>query len=47
MSDANGEPKSFGICEYEKVESTYKCIRMLNGYHLLDSELLVDYITSD
>ena len=47
MSDASGEPKSFGICEFEKVEATYKCIRMLNGYRLLDSELLVGAITTD
>ena len=44
LSDINGKPKSFGICEYETVEGVLKCLRVLNDYQLEESILQVNNI---
>jgi len=41
MSDANGEAKPFGICEFEDPESLLRCWRLLNNMSLLGSQLLI------
>ena len=44
LADLNGKPKSFGICEYETVESILKCLRLLNKYPLEQNELEVNLL---
>jgi len=41
VTDANGEPKSFGICEFEDPESLLRCWRLLNNMNLLGSQLMI------
>jgi len=41
MTDATGDPKSFGICEFEDPESLLRCWRLLNNMTLLGSQLLI------
>lgn len=41
ITDASGEPKSFGICEFEDPESLLRCWRLLNNMNLLGSQLKV------
>ena len=36
-----GKLNSFGFCEYSTVESILKCLRLLNGYPLWNSELQI------
>ena len=40
-TNTSGKLNSFGFCEYSTVESILKCLRLLNGYPLLGSELQV------
>ena len=40
-TNISGKLNSFGFCEYSTVESILKCLRLLNGYPLLGSELQV------
>ena len=41
VTNSSGKLNSFGFCEYSTVESILKCLRLLNGYPLLGSELQV------
>ena len=41
MTDAKGESKPFGICEFEDAESLLRCWRLLNNMPLLGSQLLI------
>ena len=41
VTNSLGKLNSFGFCEYSTVESILKCLRLLNGYPLLGSELQV------
>ena len=41
VTNSSGKFNSFGFCEYSTVESILKCLRLLNGYPLLGSELQV------
>lgn len=41
VTDAGGEPKSFGICEFEDPESLLRCWRLLNNMNLLGSQLMI------
>ena len=41
VTNPSGKLNSFGFCEYSTVESILKCLRLLNGYPLLGSELQV------
>ena len=41
VTDASGESKSFGICEFEDPESLLRCWRILNNMPLLGSPLLI------
>ena len=40
-TNTSGKLNSFGFCEYTYVESILKCLRLLNGYPLGNSELQV------
>ena len=40
-TDANGEPRGFGFCEYEEVESMLVCLKVMNNLNLFDSRLIV------
>ena len=41
VTDSSGKLNSFGFAEYSTVESILKCLRLLNGYPLGNSELQV------
>ena len=41
-TNSSGKLNSFGFCEYSTVESILKCLRLLNGYPLCNSELQVN-----
>ena len=41
VTNSSGKLNTFGFCEYSTVESILKCLRLLNGYPLLGSELQV------
>jgi hypothetical protein len=41
LSDAKGESKPFGICEFEDPEVLLRCWRLLNNMPLLGSKLLI------
>ena len=40
-TNSSGKLNSFGFCEYSTVESILKCLRLLNGYPLGNSELQI------
>jgi RNA recognition motif-containing protein len=39
--DSSGNPKGFGFAEFVEVEGMLRCIRLLNGYKVLEEKLLV------
>ena len=41
LTNSSGKLNSFGFCEYSTVESILKCLRLLNGYPLGNSELQI------
>ena len=41
LTNSSGKLNSFGFCEYSFVESILKCLRLLNGYPLGNSELQI------
>jgi hypothetical protein len=41
VTDSSGKLNSFGFAEYSTVESILKCLRLLNGYPLGNSELQI------
>ena len=41
VTNSSGKLNSFGFCEYSTVESILKCLRLLNGYPLGNSELQI------
>lgn len=47
VTDSKGKLNSFGICEYQAVESMLKCLRILNSFHIEDSELQVRLFVND
>jgi len=40
-TNSSGKLNSFGFCEYSTVESILKCLRLLNGYPLGNSKLVI------
>lgn len=39
--DAEGNPKSFGYCEFEDVESAVVCLKVMNGLQVGDNKIMV------
>lgn len=44
--DAEGNPKNFGYCEFEDVESAVVCFKVMNGLQIGDSKIMVSFTSS-
>jgi len=40
-TDANKEPKSFGLAEFEYIESVFAAVKILNNLRVLENNILV------
>ncbi|VDM34475.1 unnamed protein product [Hydatigera taeniaeformis] len=41
VQGASGKLQAFGFCEYQDPESTMRCVRLLNGFEILEKKLMV------
>jgi len=41
MTDGKGEPKGFGFCEFETVESMLACMRVMNNMPLFGNNIII------
>ena len=41
IKNEKGKLLKFGYVEFEKVEGVLKCLRLLNGFKILDQELAI------
>uniref|UniRef100_A0A5K3EUQ6 PWI domain-containing protein n=1 Tax=Mesocestoides corti TaxID=53468 RepID=A0A5K3EUQ6_MESCO len=41
VQGASGKLQAFGFCEYQDPESTMRCVRLLNGFEIVDKKLMV------
>lgn len=40
-TDASGEPKQFGFVEFDNIESTFACLKIINNLPLMENRILV------